>query len=266
MAGRNETVPITALVVDDEPAARRRLNALIEADPEVRVIGECGDGFRAVELIRQLKPALIFLDVQIPGADGFDVLREIEDCPEQPVVVFVTAHKEYAIPAFEVQALDYLLKPYRRSRFMEVLGRAKLHILRDSRTRTSRSPETQPGSPGQSELLLIKSRGRLLFLKMSDLKWVEAERDYIRLHMENETHFVRDTMSNFQHRLNSAEFIRIHRSTIVNVNKVVEILPLLGGEYTVVLRDKTQLTLSRRFRANLDDFLRRKLAYLPKSI
>jgi two-component system, LytTR family, response regulator len=243
---------ITALIVDDEPAARRRLNALIVTDPEVRVVGECGDGVRAVELIRQLKPTLIFLDVQIPGADGFDVLREIEDCREQPVVVFVTAHREYAIPAFEVQALDYLLKPFRRSRFFDVLARAKLHILRETQT--------------PSELLLIKSRGRLLFLKMSDLKWVEAERDYIRLHLESETHFVRDTMNNFQHRLNKDEFIRIHRSTIVNVNKIVEILPLLGGDYTVLLKDKTQLTLSRRYRTSLDDFLRQKLAYLPKSV
>jgi two-component system LytT family response regulator len=257
---------ITALIVDDEPAARRRLNALIAADPEVRVVGECGDGIRAAELIRQLKPALIFLDVQIPGADGFDVLREIEDCREQPVVVFVTAHREYAIPAFEVQALDYLLKPFRRSRFFDVLARAKLHILRETETQPRHSPDRRPGPPDPSELLLIKSRGRLLFLKMSDLKWVEAERDYIRLHLESETHFVRDTMSNFQHRLNKDEFIRIHRSTIVNVNKIFEILPLLGGDYTVVLKDKTQLTLSRRYRTCLDDFLRQKLAYLPKSV
>ena len=257
---------ITALIVDDEPAARRRLNALIAADPEVRVVGECGDGIRAAELIRQLKPALIFLDVQIPGADGFDVLREIEDCREQPVVVFVTAHREYAIPAFEVQALDYLLKPFRRSRFFDVLARAKLHILRKTGMQARHSPDLRPGPPEPSELLLIKSRGRLLFLKMSELKWVEAERDYIRLHLESETHFVRDTMSNFQHRLNKGEFIRIHRSTIVNVNKIVEILPLLGGDYTVVLKDKTQLTLSRRYRTCLDDFLRQKLAYLPKSV
>jgi two-component system, LytTR family, response regulator len=256
---------ITALIVDDEPAARRRLNALIETDPEVRVVGQCGDGIRAVELIRELKPSLIFLDVQIPGADGFDVLREIEDCREQPVVVFVTAYKEYAIPAFEVQALDYLLKPFRRSRFFEVLSRAKLHILRQTETQVRHSP-APAGLPKPSELLLIKSRGRLLFLKMADLKWVEAERDYIRLHLEGETHFVRDTMNNFQHRLHKDEFIRIHRSTIVNVNKIAEILPLLGGDYTVVLKDKTQLTLSRRYRTGLDDFLRHKLAYLPKSL
>jgi two-component system, LytTR family, response regulator len=257
---------ITTLVVDDEPAARRRLSSLMEADPEVRVVGECGDGIRAAEMIRELRPALIFLDVQMPGADGFGVLKEIADCQQQPVVVFVTAHKEYALPAFEVQALDYLLKPFKRARFFAVLARAKLHILKNGSDRElPRARERASGAQEPSELLLIKSRGRLLFLKMSELKWVEAERDYIRLHLEKESHFVRDTMNNFQTRLNAQDFIRIHRSTIVNVNKIGEILPLLGGDYTVVLKDKTSLTLSRRYRAALDDFLRMKRAALPQS-
>jgi two-component system, LytTR family, response regulator len=267
---------ITALIVDDEPAARRRLRSLIETDPEVKIVGECGDGIRAAEMIRQLKPALIFLDVQIPGADGFGVLEEIADRRDLPAVVFVTAHREYAIPAFEAQALDYLLKPFKRSRFFEVLARAKSHILRDiqyldrqkSDRQKSESRRSDQASDSQesSELLLIKSRGRLLFLRMAELKWVEAERDYVRLHLEKDSHFIRDTMSNFQRRLNKNGFIRIHRSTIVNVNEICEILPLLGGDYSVVLRDKTELTLSRRYRSSLDDFLRRKLASLPKSV
>jgi two-component system, LytTR family, response regulator len=258
---------ITTLVVDDEPAARRRLNALMEGDPEIRVVGECGDGIKAAEMIRELKPALIFLDVQIPGADGFDVLKEIADCREQPVVVFVTAHKEYAVPAFEVQALDYLLKPFRRSRFFEVLARAKLHILRNGEHAQPVGAEArQAVAQETSGLLLIKSRGRLLFLKTAELAWVEADRDYIRLHLEKESHFVRDTMNNFQQKLNPDEFIRIHRSTIVNVNKIGEILPLLGGDYSVVLKDKTRLTLSRRYRAAVDEFLRRRLAVLPRSV
>jgi two-component system, LytTR family, response regulator len=248
---------ISTLVIDDEPAARRRLNSLIETDPEVRVVGECSDGLRAVELIRNLQPELIFLDVQIPGANGFEVLKEIEDCQKQPVVVFVTAYKEYAVPAFEVQALDYLLKPFKRSRFFEVLSRAKLHILRAAEAQTKYPPPVSDLSKSP-ELLLVKSGGRLLFLKMSELNWVEAERDYIRLHLERETHFVRDTMNKFQHRLNQNEFMRIHRSTIVNVNKIAEILPLLGGDYTVILKDKTRLTLSRRYRASLDNFLRKQ--------
>jgi len=258
---------ISILIVDDEPAARRRLRSLIETDPEVKVVGECGDGIRAAEMIRQLQPSLIFLDVQIPGADGFGVLEEISERCDLPAVVFVTAHREYAIPAFEAQALDYLLKPFKRSRFFEVLARAKIHILRNIEYQESQPPAGPSPAPQEaSELLLIKSQGRLLFLRMSELKWVEAERDYVRLHLENDSHFIRDTMNNFQRRLDKKGFIRIHRSTIVNVNEISEILPLLGGDYSVVLRDKTQLTLSRRYRSSLDDFLRRKLACLPKSV
>jgi two-component system, LytTR family, response regulator len=267
MAGRSAAMEITALIVDDEPAARRRLRSLIETDPEVRIVGECGDGILAAEMIRKLKPALIFLDVQIPGADGFGVLEEIADRRDLPAVVFVTAHREYAIPAFEAQALDYLLKPFKRSRFFEVLARAKSHILKNieylDRQKSAGSPSD---SQEPSELLLIKSRGRLLFLRMAELKWVEAERDYVRLHLEKDSHFIRDTMNNFQRRLNKNGFIRIHRSTIVNVNEICEILPLLGGDYSVVLRDKTELTLSRRYRSSLDDFLRWKLVSLPKSV
>jgi two-component system, LytTR family, response regulator len=256
---------ITILIVDDEPAARRRLRSLIETDPEVKVVGECGDGIRAAEMIRQLRPSLVFLDVQIPGADGFRVLEEISDRRDFPAVVFVTAHREYAIPAFEAQALDYLLKPFKRSRFLEVLTRAKIHILRSIEYQERQQSADPPGPP-QDALLLIKSQGRLLFLRMSELKWVEAERDYVRLHLEKDSHFIRDTMNNFQRRLDKRGFIRIHRSTIVNVNEISEILPLLGGDYSVVLRDRTQLTLSRRYRSSLDDFLRPKLASLPKSV
>jgi len=181
--------------------------------------------------------------------------------------VFVTAHREYAIPAFEAQALDYLLKPYKRARFFEVLARAKAHIqLRTERGLHQSLPHAPASRRELSQLLLIKSAGRLLFLKMSDLKWVEAERDYLRLHLERESHYIRDTMNNFQQRLNSNLFIRIHRSTIVNVNAISEILPLLGGDYSVILRDKTRLTLSRRSRSSLDEFLRHKLASLPKSV
>jgi DNA-binding LytR/AlgR family response regulator len=130
-AERKAVMELTTLVVDDEPAARRRLRSLLETDPEVRIVGECGDGIRAAEMIRKMKPALLFLDVQIPGADGFDVLKEIADRRDLPAVVFVTAHPQYAIPAFEAQALDYLLKPFKRSRFFDVLARAKSHILRN---------------------------------------------------------------------------------------------------------------------------------------
>lgn len=257
---------IKTLIVDDEPAARRRLRSLLEADPEIAIIGECGDGIAATGLICDLEPTLLFLDVQIPGADGFEVLKQIGPRRDIPLVVFVTAHRDFAIPAFEAQALDYLLKPFKRSRFFEVLARAKQHVLRsiDDQDRQKSAP-SETTSQQTSELLLIKSGGRLIFLKMSELKWVEADRDYVRLHLGKTCHFLRDTMNNFQRRLDGKRFIRIHRSTIVNINEICEIQPLLGGDYSVTLHDKTRLTLSRRYRASIDDFLQENLGCFPKS-
>jgi two-component system, LytTR family, response regulator len=249
---------IETLIVDDEPAARRRLRLLLKDDPVIKVVGECGDGIHAAEMIRNLKPALLFLDVQIPGADGFGVLDNVGE--QMPTVVFVTAHREYAIPAFEARALDYLLKPFKRSRFVEVLERAKAHIA------LQRPPVTPPPAADAPQLLLIKSDGRLFFHKMSELKWVIAERDYLQLHLDGSQHFIRETMNNFQQRLDKAGFIRIHRSTIVNVEQITEVIPLAGGDCTVVLRDRTELTLSRRYRPAFDEFLRQRHASMPKSV
>ena len=251
---------IAALVVDGEPAARRRLRSLIEADPEVRVVGQCGDGIRAAQMIRKIKPGLIFRDVQIRGGDGFAVLEKVADFRDLPAVVFVTAYREYAIPASQAQALDYLLKPFKRSRFCEVLAKAKLHIQQNTEYLQRQESDSQSPVPAAveapSDLLLIKSAGRLPFLRMAELKWVEAERDWVRLHLEKASQFIRDTMNNFQRRLDRSGFIGIHRSAIVNVNEICEILPLLGGACSVVLRDKTKLTLSRRYRSSVDDLLR----------
>ena len=257
---------VSTLIVDDEPAARRRLRSLLGTDHEVDIVGECGDGVRAAQMIRNLTPDLLFLDVQIPGPDGFGVLDEVADCPALPTVILVTAHSQYAIPAFEAQVLDYLLKPFRRSRFFEVLARAKGQIRLVTENRAQQSLDQPVTAHPQAQLLLIKSAGRLLFLKMPELKWITAERDYLRLHLDNENHFIRETMQGLAKRLDKNSFLRIHRSTIVNVNEISEILPLLGGDYTVILRDKTVLTLSRRYRSSLDDFLRNKLVSLPRSI
>jgi two-component system LytT family response regulator len=251
---------IETLIVDDEPAARRRLRLLLKDDPEIKVVGECGDGIHAAEMIRNLKPALLFLDVQIPGADGFGVLENVADSEQMPTVVFVTAHREYAIPAFEARALDYLLKPFKRSRFVEVLERAKAHIA------LRRPPVTPPPAADTPQLLLIKSEGRLFFHKMSELKWVIAERDYLQLYLDGSQHFIRETMNNFQQRLDKSGFIRIHRSTIVNVEQITEVIPLVGGDCTVILRDRTELTLSRRYRPAFDAFLRHRHASMPKLV
>lgn len=256
--------PITALVVDDEPLARTRITSLLKIDPEIKLVGECGDGTSAIETIRELTPSLVFLDVEMPEVDGFGVLRALDVLP---TIVFVTAHPSYAIAAFEACALDYLLKPFKRSRFFHVLARAKDHIRRniecDSRDVAIRQliDAQQP-----RQLLIVKSEGRLLFLRMSEVRWIEADKDYIRLHLLKGTLLVRETMNGIQKRLDQAVFVRIHRSTILNIHEILEVQPMLGGDYRVVLRDRTQLNMSRRYRFGLDDLLRQCSVNLAKSI
>jgi two-component system LytT family response regulator len=254
---------ITTLIVDDEPAARNRVRSLLESDPEIEVVGECRDGASSIKAIRRLRPALVFLDIEMPGADGFGVLQVLD---ELPAIVFVTAHQSYAIRAFEACALDYLLKPFKRDRFFDVLARAKTHIQRNSEHKNYQELIRQIlGSKKLSQLFVVKSAGRMIFIRLSDLKWIEAQKDYIRLHLPKENYFVRETMNNIQNRLDPTKFIRIHRSAIVNIDEIYEINPLLGGDYNVTLRDQTKLTLSRRYRSALGHFLGQQNINLPKS-
>lgn len=256
----SQNIPV--LVVDDEPAARRRVRSLLRADPDFAIVGEASDGFQAAKMIAELNPSVVFLDVQIPGADGFAVLKTLVDPKQLPVIVFVTAYREYALPAFEARAFDYILKPFKRGRFFDVLSRTKAHL------RTSgASPGARDGYPARqqdSELLVIKAKTRLLFLRASELRWVEAQGDYARLHFKGAAYITRATMRGLQYRLDPAQFIRIHRSTIVNIAEIGEIQPLFNGEYCVILRDRTQLTLSRRYRAALDGILRSQQRRLPR--
>jgi len=257
-------LPITALIVDDEPLARARITSLLKTDPEVNLVGECGDGTSAIRTIRQLAPSLVFLDVEMPEVDGFGVLRALDALP---TIVFVTAHPTYAIPAFEACALDYLLKPFKRSRFFNVLARAKNHIRRDIEcdSRNAAIRQLIDAQPPR-ELLIVKSEGRLLFLRKSEVRWIQADKDYIRLYLLKGTLLVRETMNGIQNRLDRAVFVRIHRSTIVNIHEIQEVQPMLGGDYRVVLRDHTQLNMSRRYRFALDHLLRQCSVNLAKSI
>jgi two-component system, LytTR family, response regulator len=256
--------PITALVVDDEPLARVRITSLLKIDPEVSLVGECRDGTSAIRTIQQVTPALVFLDVEMPEVDGFGVLRALDVLP---TIVFVTAHPTYAVPAFEACALDYLLKPFKRSRFFQVLARAKDHIRRNIECDSRNAAIRQIVDAHQPrELLIVKSEGRLLFLRMSEVRWIEADKDYIRLHLLKGTSLVRETMNGIQARLDQAVFVRIHRSTIVNIHEILEVQPMLGGDYRIVLRDRTQLNMSRRYRYALDDLLRQYSVNLAKSI
>jgi two-component system, LytTR family, response regulator len=231
---------IQALVVDDEPLARRNLTVLLRRDPDIGSVGECGSGLEAIEEIRKSKPDLVFLDVQMPECDGFDVLELLgSDLP--PTIIFVTAHDEYALRAFEAGALDYLLKPFDDGRFVRALNRAKeklAHYLPPQRT---------------TERLVVRSQGQVLFLSVRDIDWIEAAGYYACLHAGSDTHILRRSLSELEQDLGDEEFIRIHRSIVVNVERIRGLELQASGEYEVVLKSRVRLRLSRRYRKRLQD-------------
>ncbi|WP_149194464.1 LytR/AlgR family response regulator transcription factor [Luteimonas suaedae] len=233
--------PISTLVVDDEPLARRNLTLLLRRDPDIGSIEECASGAEAVEAIRHRKPDLVFLDVQMPECGGFDVLELLgADLPQ--TIIFVTAHDEHALCAFEAGALDYLLKPFDDARFMRALARAKEKIAHYASHRQA------------PRRVVVKSPGRLLFIDVPDIDWVEAASYYACLHVGRETHVIRRTLSELERDLGDA-FIRIHRSTIVNLERVRGLALQSSGEYAVVLRTGVELPVSRRYRKPLHERL-----------
>jgi two-component system LytT family response regulator len=233
---------IRALIVDDEPLARSNLSVLLRRDPDIEIIGECGSGVEALARIRKTKPDLVFLDVQMPECDGFDVLELLgKDLP--PAVIFVTAYDQYALRAFEAGALDYLLKPFDNARFELALNRAKQRIARGGNT-------TQ-----KPERLAIKSAGQVSFINISDIDWIEAADYYACLRIGQKTHLLRRSMSELEEELDPAVFCRIHRSTIVNLDRVRGLKLSEDGEYDVLLDHGTRLRLSRRYRKHLQSRL-----------
>jgi two-component system LytT family response regulator len=243
---------IRTLIVDDEPLSRRRIRDLLADEPEFALVGECGDGLEAVAALREQSCDLLFLDVEMPGLDGLEVARRLES-EHRPAVIFVTAYDSYALPAFEVHAVDYLLKPFDRARFQKALEWAKIAIRRDQEEEGSPPvPLAEPrGERKPLERLTIKTAGRIYFLKTEDIDWVEAAGNYLRLHVGAAVHSLRETMNNLESRLDANRFWRIHRSTIVNVDRIRELQPLFHGDYVVFLRDGTELMLSRTYRRNL---------------
>jgi len=235
--------PIRALVVDDEPLARRNLTVLLRRDPDVGSVAECESGPEAIEEIRRSRPDLLFLDVQMPECGGFDVL-ELLGGDSPPAVIFVTAYDEYAIRAFEAGALDYLLKPFDDARFGRALNRAK-----------DRLAHSVPQRPRPVERLVVKSRGRVLFLDVSEVDWIEAASYYACLHVGSDTHILRRTLSELERDLGDETFIRIHRSIIVNVDRIHGLELQSGGDYEAVLKSGDRLRLSRRYRKRLQDRL-----------
>ena len=253
---------ISALVVDDEAVARRRVVRLLGDRRDVRVVGECSGGGGAVEAIGTLRPQLVFLDVQMPDLDGFEVLRRVE-VDELPAVIFVTAYDQYALRAFEASAVDYLLKPYSPDRFNQAVDRALRWIARDAgeeerrlkrlladliRAEGGGSGAAEEGSTGRLDRFLVKRRGVGQFVKAADVDWIEADGNYVRLHVGPANHLVRGTITRCAARLDPRQFVRIHRRFIVNIDRVREIQPWFGGDYVVLLHDGRKLRLSRNFR------------------
>jgi two-component system, LytTR family, response regulator len=253
---------IRTLIVDDEPMARERMAGLLAQEVDVEVVGQCADGIEAVQAIRQLSPELVFLDIQMPELDGFGVIEHVGP-QRMPMVVFVTAYDEHALRAFEVHALDYLLKPFGRDRLQQCLeharhqrdrsragdlGRSLLALVEDFR------PEQK-----KPDRLVVKSGGRVFFVRTDEIEWIEAAGNYVRLNLENQTHLFRETMTQMEARLDPQRFVRIHRSRIVNADRIKELQPWFNGEYVVVLRNGTQLRLSRSYRERLEQQLGRSL-------
>lgn len=246
---------IRALIVDDEPLARERIRGLLEENPEVDVVGECSGGREAVGAIRALAPDLVFLDVQMAEMDGFAVLDEVGE-DRIPAVIFVTAYDQHALRAFEAHALDFLLKPFDRERFERALRRVKDHLQYAApgalnQRILSLLEDLKRPRPGWVERLALKSGGRVSFLKTEEIDWIEGEGNYARLHVSKQSHLIRETMNQLEAKLDPSRFLRIHRSTIVNTERVKEIQPLFNGAYGVLLKDGTRLTLSRGYRERL---------------
>ncbi len=234
---------IRALVVDDEELARRNVTVLLRADPDIGSIEECNSGAAAIAAIRHSQPDLVFLDVQMPECGGFDVLEMLgAELPH--AVIFVTAYDEYALRAFEAGALDYLMKPFDDARFGRALNRAKDKLAHYA-----------PLQPQPARRLVVRSPGQLLFLNVSDIDWIEAASYYACLHAGADTHIIRRTLAELERELGEGKFIRIHRSIIVNLDRIQGLELHSSGEYEVVLKSKVRLRLSRRFRKRLQDRL-----------
>ena len=250
---------IRVLVADDQPMARERLVSLLSAEPGVEVTATASSGPETVEVIRQSSPDLVFLDLQMPGMDGFKVIETI-GVDRMPPTVFVTAYDEYAVRAFEVQAIDYLLKPFGRQRFQSALARARKHLERDRQGELAQrlSELLRTGRSETTERLLVKAGGRVSFVDIDSIDWVEAEGNYVRIHAGSQVYLMRETMNGLIARIGERQFFRIHRSRIVNIARVKELIIAGGGDYQVLLWDGTRLGLSRLYRDALQAQLGRR--------
>ena len=250
---------IRTLIVDDEPLAREWVRNGLQDEADIEIIGECGDGFEAVKAISEWKPHLVLLDVQMPGLDGFGVLASVEP-QDLPAVIFVTAFDRYALKAFEAHAVDYLMKPFSSERLHAAVERARGEIDRSSskdlKATLHELLQDIQRERAFPEWLLIKKEERSVFLRVSDIDWIESSRNNVRLHVGKEVYLYHETTAGIESKLDPRKFFRIHRSTIVHIEKIKEMHPWFNGDYAVTLKDGTRLTLSSTYRERLKDFRR----------
>jgi two-component system, LytTR family, response regulator len=253
----SEKTTIRTVIVDDEPPARWRIQSLLTRDPNFEVIGECSDGNSALQMISRTRPDLVFLDVQMPGMGGFEVLDSISPA-EIPCIIFVTAYDQHAIRAFDVNAVDYLLKPFDRKRFSACMERAKLRISkeRDLADKERLLELLRKTSSPDRERVVVRSKGNLILLRTNDVEWIEASHNTVEIHAGPRTHTVREKISDLERLLPAGKFLRIHRSLIVNIDAVAEIQSCGSGEYVVLLRNGRELPLGRSYRACLNELLK----------
>lgn len=246
---------IHAIVADDEVLARQKLRQLLRDEQDVEVVGECASASETIELVRSTRAELLFLDIKMPGMDGFDVIGALSSdrAVPMPAIVFTTAYDQYALRAFEVHAVDYLLKPFTRERLHSAIDRARQR----AQTLTPHSNASGDNGPDPTTRIVFKSRGRILFLPVADIRWIAAEENYVRLCTGAETHLLRETMSHLEARLDQQVFLRVHRSFIVNLNYVKEVRTELDGESVVVMVTGQKIAMSRGYRSRILETLHR---------
>ena len=245
------------LIVDDERLSRQRIRRLLAFEPEFEVLGECANGAEAVRSLAQARPDVLFLDVQMPELNGFEVVSALEAA--HPLIIFTSAFDEYALRAFDVHAFDYLLKPFDRKRFRESLRRAKVQLDRDLSDKPDDRLyalfETFASQKRSPDRIAVRTNSRVVFIKVDDIDWIEASDNYVCLHCGKDTHVLRETMSQAESRLDPSRFLRVHRSAIVNLDRIRELQPWFRGDYRVILRDGTELTLTKSHREKLESRL-----------
>jgi two-component system LytT family response regulator len=253
---------VRVVIADDEPPARMRLRRLLAAHPDIEIVAECSDGASAVQAVETAAPDLVLLDIQMPELDGFDVVRALE-MPRLPAIIFLSAFDQYALRAFQVHALDYVLKPVEADRLAAALAHARGRLLE------RRSASMPAGLSGLLRDLTtdrrflarvpVRSEGRVKVIDLADVDWIGAADNYVALHTGARQHLVRDTLAHFEQRLDPQQFVRVHRSTIVRIDRIVELVPDLHGDFRIRLRNGTTLAMSRTFRARVEDCFGRRL-------